>query len=93
MQFEPKSFTWKEDGKKQVGWIAQEGMEVIPEMFPFIEKIDRYGMDEFNILPYFHKAIRQQYGQVKIVKTKVEKLEQKVKQLESKVKVLEDATK
>ena len=57
--FDPKSFTWKEDGKRQNGWIAQEGKEIIPEMFPFIDKIDRYGMDEFNILPYFHKAIQE----------------------------------
>jgi hypothetical protein len=59
MKFDPKRFTWKIDNKQQVGWIAQEGMEAIPDMFPFIEKIDRYGMDEFNILPYYHKAIQQ----------------------------------
>lgn len=59
MRFDPKSFTWKADNKKAIGWIAQEGMEVIPDMFPFIEKIDRYGMDEFNILPYYHRAIQQ----------------------------------
>jgi hypothetical protein len=59
MRFDPKSFTWRQDNKKAIGWIAQEGMEVIPDMFPFIEKIDRYGMDEFNILPYYHRAIQQ----------------------------------
>ena len=59
MKFDPKRFTWRADNKKAIGWIAQEGMKVIPDMFPFIEKIDRYGMDEFNILPYYHKAIQQ----------------------------------
>jgi hypothetical protein len=64
-QFSPKRFTWIDENVKKVGWIAQEGKEVIPDMFPFIEKDDRFGMDEFNILPYYHKAIQQLNAKVK----------------------------
>ncbi len=85
--FEPKQFIWK-DGPSRIrtGWIAQEGLDYIPDMFPLFSKTNRYGLAEFEILPYFHKSINQLSGMVDDNTTKIERLEGQIIELQTKIK-------
>jgi len=83
-QFRPKQFEWaSEPGNKRVGWIAQEGMLHIPEMFPYIKNTDRYSLAEFEILPYFHKAIIEVNEKVESHEERIARLEARIVELES----------
>ena len=69
-KFSPKTFEWiaENDDKTSNGWIAQEGLEHIDNMFPMVEKTGLYSISEGEILPYYHKALMQ-------LKARVEELE------------------
>jgi hypothetical protein len=71
-EFKPRTFEWNDDGHTSHGWIAQEGVDHILNMFPLVEKTGLYAISETEILPYFHKAIMQ--------------LEARIKELESQLK-------
>ena len=58
-KFNPQRFDWKKDGSPEIGWIAQDGVEHIPEMFPRNEKLGVYSLNEYAILPIYHKAIQE----------------------------------
>jgi hypothetical protein len=84
--FEPKQFMWK-DGPSRIrtGWIAQEGLDHIPDMFPLFSKTNRYGLAEFEILPYFHKSINQLSGMVDDNTTEIERLKGQIIELQTKI--------
>jgi len=71
-KFVPRTFEWKEFSGTSHGWIAQEGVDHILNMFPLVEKTGMYAISETEILPYYHKAIMQ--------------LEARIKELESQLK-------
>lgn len=71
--FDPKIWKWNKNEKDGVGWIAQEGVKAIPRMFPFNERTELYGISEFEILPYYHRAIQQLLGRVKKLENKLVK--------------------
>ena len=69
--FSPKQFEPKDNpGVTATGWIAQEGVEHIPDMFPLDKKTDLYGINDGKILPYYHKAIMQLLARIEELENK-----------------------
>lgn len=66
-KFDPVRFDWKKDGSPEIGWIAQDGVEHIPEMFPK-DKSGFYSLNEYAILPMYHKAIQQLKAEIETLK-------------------------
>ena len=82
-KFHPKQFVWKNDPKNKIktGWIAQEGVEFIPDMFPYDEKEKRYLLAEFRILPYLHKSTLQLNDKIKKLEEVIEKQQTQINEL------------
>lgn len=71
-KFEPRTFEWNEFEGTSHGWIAQEGVDHILNMFPMVKKTGLYAISETEILPYYHKAIMQ-------LKAEIEELKKQLK--------------
>jgi hypothetical protein len=68
-------FTWKSDENKkmQVGLIAQEVKEVLPEAVDFDETNENYrmGVQYTDLIPLLVNAIKEQQIQIEELKTKI----------------------
>lgn len=72
-EFKPRTFEWiaEDDDKTSHGWIAQEGVDHILNMFPIAPKTGLYAMAEGEILPYYHKAILQLKAEIEELKAQL----------------------
>jgi len=86
-RFEPKQFIFKSDKDNNIrtGWIAQEGVEFIPDMFPYMEKEKAYTIVETEILPYLHKGVMQLKKENEDLKRTIEKLSSEIKEIKAKL--------
>lgn len=61
MKMAPVSYTWKSDGKKKIGLIAQEVQPIVPEVVDGQESEGQYlGMNYAELVPVLIKAIQEQ---------------------------------
>jgi hypothetical protein len=84
-QFKPRTFEWNDDGHTSNGWIAQEGVDHILNMFPMVEKTGLYTISEGEILPFFHKGILQLNAKQETHEEKIKRLTDRVTELENKL--------
>jgi hypothetical protein len=58
-----------EDKSTQIGFIAQEVKEVLPEVVTYNEEFDKYGVSYGNITAILVEAIKEQQAQIEELKT------------------------
>lgn len=77
------TFDWKKDGKKSLGYIAQEVEEVLPEMVkevPSFEKGETYKTVNYApIVAVMGEAIKEQQSQIDSLKEQIEELKKLIK--------------
>ena len=70
MKLKPKQYDWKKDNRKDIGFIAQEVEEVIPEIVKnnewFDDKIKT--MDYEKLTAVLIKAVQEQQKQIEELK-------------------------
>jgi hypothetical protein len=70
-----------EDKKRQIGVIAQEVQEVLPEAVTYASDIDEYGVAYGNISGLLIEAIKEQQELIKKQQSEIDELKELVKQL------------
>ncbi|MDX1740895.1 MAG: tail fiber domain-containing protein, partial [Rhodothermales bacterium] len=74
----PVDFRWKErpDGGPQIGLIAQEVAEVIPEaIVPPSDSDEYYGLSYTELIPVLIRAIQEQQVEIEVLRGRVAMLE------------------
>ena len=74
-----REFDWKNDGVHNVGFIAQELNEVIPDVVykgGDDENEDPWQVDYGKLTPYLFKAIQEQQEQIEQLKAEVQTLKE-----------------
>jgi len=72
-----REYDWKNDGVHNVGFIAQELNEVIPDVVQQggdDVNVDPWQIDYGKLTPYLVKAIQEQQEQIETLKKEVEEL-------------------
>jgi hypothetical protein len=69
----PRDFVWRDTGKADVGFIAQEVRSVIPEIVT-ADKRGFLGVNYSGIIPVLVKAMQEQQAEINALKAKVAKL-------------------
>ena len=59
LQLEPVQFDWREDGRHDAGFIAQQVAPIIPEAAPYVEPDDRFGYRDTPIVAALVKAVQE----------------------------------
>ena len=72
----PVSFTWKAHGGRDVGFIAQELREVLPEAAPYNEEKDEYYYRDTPIVSVLVKAVQELVEEVTELKTELKALKE-----------------
>ena len=67
-------FNWKETGKKDVGFIAQEVEEVLPELVHTNEESGMKSVQYGNIVPVLVEALKEQQEQIDALREELELL-------------------
>ena len=62
------------DKTKQIGFIAQEVNEVVPELVTYAEDVDQYGVNYGNATALLVEAVKDLTQQVKDLKAEIEEL-------------------
>lgn len=77
LKLKPVTYNWKKtpDINKQVGLIAQEVRQVIPEIVKGDESKENIGMDYIALVPVLINAIKEQQKQIDELKQQVQKLQ------------------
>ena len=70
---------------KQIGFIAQEVDEVVPELVTYAEDVDQYGVNYGNTTALLVEAIKELSQQVKDQQKQIDELKQEVASLRSKI--------
>lgn len=70
--------------KRQIGVIAQEIQEVLPEVVTHAKDVDEYGVSYGNITGLLIEAIKEQQQQIEELKQQIEELKQLVNNLTNK---------
>ena len=73
----PVSFTWKKDNKQDIGFIAEELFEIIPEVTATNAEGTITGYDPTRIIPILTKTIQELMEKLRILKEEVEILKSK----------------
>ena len=73
-QLNPVSFDWKETGEADQGLLAQEVMEILPNIVTGSEK-DHYQLDYTKIITPLIKAVQEQQKTIKDLLSRIESLE------------------
>jgi hypothetical protein len=69
------NYTWKSDGSKDIGFIAQEVEKVVPEVvYSNGGKDGSYGMDYSSLTALLTEAIKQQDGEITALKAALSKV-------------------
>ena len=72
-----RKFNWKSDGASSVGFIAQELINVIPEVIQEggdDENLEPYQIDYGKLTPYLVKAIQEQQEQIEAMQLEIDNL-------------------
>ena len=70
---------------KQIGFIAQEVDQVVPELVTYAEDVDQYGVNYGNTTALLVEAIKELSQQVKDQQKQIDELKQEVASLRSKI--------
>jgi hypothetical protein len=74
LNLNPVTFTWKSDGRKGIGFVAQEVERVIPELVNTNE--DGYkGIYSTEMIPYLVKAMQEQQEMIEKLQQEIDALE------------------
>lgn len=76
-----KDYNYTKSSNIHTGYIAQEAMEVLPEMVAYKESEDVYTVSYSALIPVLHKAILEQQETIDAQSKKIEELESLVNQL------------
>ncbi len=80
MSLNPVNFVWKESGVSDIGFIAQQVKEIIPEAVQvgdFEEQIqEQWMMSSLHIIPHLTKALQEAFEEIKELKEEIKKLKQ-----------------
>lgn len=76
-------YEWKEDGREDVGLIAEEVGEVLPELVGFEENGDAKGVNYAHLVAVLVEAIKQQQDHLEAQEGTLKDLLSRVAQLES----------
>jgi len=71
----PVNFDWKEDGKKDFGFIADEVEEIIPELVSYKDD-EVHGLHYSKLTPILVKALQEQQTQIEVLKQEIKKLKE-----------------
>jgi len=82
---ETKERTRQDNLKRKVGVIAQEVLEVLPEVVTYAEDVDTYGVDYSKMAGLFIEAIKDQQQIINSQQEKIDKLEEMVYNLMEKL--------
>lgn len=77
----PKDVSWNENklnkfeylGKNKIGFIAQELIEVCPELVKYNDKNDEYSIDYLGMIPILVEAIKEQQTFIEELKSEISK--------------------
>ena len=76
LKLEPKSFIWKDNGRKDFGYIAEEVKEVLPELYRDTEGAKGYASDKLRF--YMIEVLKEQ-------ENRIAELEDELKTLKAKL--------
>lgn len=68
----------QEDAKREVGVIAQEVNEVLPEVVTYAEDVDEYGVSYGNFAGLFIEAIKEQNKIIESMRQEISELKEKI---------------
>lgn len=74
MALNPVTYTWKSNGAKGIGFIAQEVEEVIPELVNTNDDGTK-GIYSLEMIPYLVKALQEQQILIEDLKNRIQHLE------------------
>jgi len=70
------SYDWKTDGKQDIGLIAEEVGEVIPEIVQYEENgVDARSLDYARLIPILIEAIKEQQQKIEALENKITEIE------------------
>jgi hypothetical protein len=65
-------------GRRQLGVIAQEVNEVIPEVVTYDKENDQYGVSYANLAGLFIEAFKEQHAHIETLNARIEELENRL---------------
>jgi hypothetical protein len=93
-ELEGVSYDLKDSGKHEIGVIAEEVGEVVPEVVSYEENgKDARGVDYSRLTALLIEAVKQQQLQIKTQQQQIARLNRKVEVMETKLQTLEPAGK
>ncbi|MCP4662635.1 MAG: tail fiber domain-containing protein [bacterium] len=67
------SFQWRADGSEDIGLIAEEVGEVVPEIVTYeANGVDARGLDYSRLVPLLVEAIKEQQAEIEALKARLE---------------------
>jgi hypothetical protein len=75
MRLKPSTFTLKTNGEVNVGFIAQDVQEVLPDLVSEVDEEGTLGVAQDGMIPYMVKAIQDLKRENDALKARIEKLE------------------
>jgi len=76
LKLEPKSFTWKSNGKQDIGYIAEEVRDILPELYQ--DDGTTKGYDAAKLPIYLIELIKRQQKQLDGLKSELKDLKAKL---------------
>ena len=73
-ELKPVQFSWKSDGKTDIGFIAEEVEKVYPELVSYEENGELHGVHYSKLTTVLVKAVQQQQEQIDKLKEEVKLL-------------------
>jgi flagellar biosynthesis chaperone FliJ len=68
-------FDWKENGTHDIGMIAEEVGEIIPEVVDYEENgIDAKSMNYSRLVALLIEAVKEQQKEIEVLKSEIEKM-------------------
>ena len=74
-QLKPVTFDWKHSGKNDIGFIAEEVNEILPNLIQYNGEGEVEGMNYSKITSLLVAAIQEQQAQINELQTKINKLD------------------
>jgi hypothetical protein len=92
LDLRPVRFDWKADGKSDIGLIAEEVQEVVPDLVIYDSQGQPNGVKYDKVPMYLLEVIRTQQSQISALEERLTLLEGVIKRLDSKAKSPETDT-
>jgi hypothetical protein len=77
-QLKPVTFDWKNTGKNDIGFIAEEVKEVLPNLIHYNERGEIEGMNYSKITSLLVASIQEQQKQIDKLKEEIEEIKNKI---------------